>query len=206
MAEAVEADTEYASQGATTRDILGSIWNYGGNTMTRSLGNTVADSLDLCLGYTDRLMTGITSEQFARFANAGGQVIESNHPAFILGHLSLYAPRVIEQVGRDDLAVAIPEKFDEVFSKDAKCVDDPDGSIYPGMDAVTEFYKAGYKNASIALREVDDAVLQQPNPNEPMASKFPTIGSMHAFYVGGHMMMHLGQLSAWRRVAGLGSA
>jgi hypothetical protein len=26
------------------------------------------------------------------------------------------------------------------------------------------------------------------------------------FYVGGHMMLHLGQLSAWRRMMGLGAA
>lgn len=174
--------------------------------MTRSLGNTIADSLDLCLGYTDRLMAEVSADQFARFASAGGQVIESNHPAFILGHLSLYAPRIISQVGREDLAIEIPAGFADVFSKDAKCVDDPGGSIYPAMGAVTEFYSSGYKNASAALREVDDATLQQPNPTEAMASKFPTIGSMHTFYVGGHMMMHLGQFSAWRRMAGLGAA
>ena len=32
---------------------------------------------------------------------------------------------------------------------------------------------------------------------------FPTLGSIHGFYAGGHMMMHLGQMSAWRRIEGM---
>jgi hypothetical protein len=39
-----------------------------------------------------------------------------------------------------------------------------------------------------------------------MTELFPTIGSMQAFYVGGHMTFHLGQVSAWRRMQGLGPA
>ena len=174
--------------------------------MSRSLGNTIADSLELSLGYADRLLAGIEPTQFARFASPGGETIESNHPAFILGHLSLYAPRVIDELGRNDLKVAIPANFEKVFSKDAKCADDPDGKIYPAMEEVVTFFKDGYGKTVSALREVDDATLQVPNPNEGMAGKFPTLGSGHGFYVGGHMMMHLGQLSAWRRMAGLGSA
>lgn len=175
--------------------------------MPYSLGNSIADSLELSLGYTDRLMAGITPDTFGRFAAPSGQPIDSNHPAFVLGHLSLYAPRIISQLGRnDDLAVAVPDGFEAVFSKDAKCVDDPDGSIYPAMDQVVALYKTGYANALQAMRAASDDTLQQPNPTETMAAKFPTLGSMHGFYVGGHMMMHLGQLSAWRRMAGLGAA
>jgi hypothetical protein len=39
-----------------------------------------------------------------------------------------------------------------------------------------------------------------------MKQLFPTLGSVQTFYCGGHMMMHLGQMSAWRRMEGLGSA
>ena len=46
-----------------------------------------------------------------------------------------------------------------------------------------------------------------PNPSGGrMTELFPTLGSMHAFYTGGHIMMHLGQISAWRRMQGLGAA
>ena len=175
--------------------------------MPRSLGNTIADSLQLSLGYAERLMAGVEPSNFARFATPGGETIESNHPAFVLGHLSLYAPRIIEQLGRDEIAIVAPSNFEAVFSKDAKCVDDPDVSIYPAMSEVCDLFKTGYGQALVALREAKDDTLQQANPTEGrMSELFPTLGSMHGFYVGGHMMMHLGQMSAWRRMQGLVAA
>ncbi|MEY3458247.1 MAG: hypothetical protein RL215_1404 [Planctomycetota bacterium] len=173
--------------------------------MERSLGNLIADSLDLCLGYTERLLKDVTPAQFARFAAPGGQSIDSNHPAFVLGHLSLYAPRIIADLGQTPPAV--PDSFQQVFSKDAKCVDDPQGSVYPSLDAVRDYYFNGYRAASAALRSAPDSAFQKPNPNPGrLAELFPSLGSMHAFYCGGHMMMHLGQVSAWRRMMGLGAA
>ena len=56
------------------------------------------------------------------------------------------------------------------------------------------------------IEQAEDEVFQQQNPNEAMREKFATIGAMHGFYVGGHFMMHMGQMSAWRRMAGLGPA
>lgn len=175
--------------------------------MSRSLGNTIADSLQLSLSYADRLLQGIEASRFARFASPGGQAIESNHPAFVLSHLCIYAPRIISQLGRDDLSVTVPERIQSSGSKDAQCVDDPDGTIYAPMHEIVETFQRGYGNAMTTLRESSDETLQQPNPTEGrMSELFPTIGSMHTFYVGGHMMMHLGQLSAWRRMQGMGPA
>lgn len=175
--------------------------------MTRTLGNTIADSLQLSLGYTERLLADITSSTFARFACPGGQAVESNHPAFVLSHLCIYAPRIISQLGRDDLSVAVADQIEATGSKDAKCVDDPDGLVYASMEEIVATFTKGYANAMTALREVDDETLQQANPTGGrMTELFPTIGSMHGFYVGGHMMMHLGQLSAWRRMQGMGPA
>ena len=57
------------------------------------------------------------------------------------------------------------------------------------------------------LRETGDDAFQQPNPMPaPMSDRFPTLGSLHTFYSGGHLMMHLGQISAWRRMIGLSPA
>lgn len=175
--------------------------------MSRSIGNIVADSLQLSLNYSERLLTGVTAENFCRLASPGGHQVESNHPAFIYGHLSLYAPQILTQLDRSDLAASLPADFGEKFSKDAKCVDDPDGSIYPAMNLVTEAFFTGYRNVLATLREVSDNTVQRPNPLEGRLSElFPTLGSLHGFYVGGHMMIHLGQLSAWRRMMGLGPA
>ena len=173
--------------------------------MSRSLGLTISDSLQLSLGYAERLLNGVDAAQFARFGNPGGQPVESNHAAFVYGHLSLYAPRILKDLSHE--APTVPDGFDKVFSKDAQCVDDPDGTIYPAMEQVTEFFFAGYRAALEALKSTSDETFQQPNPlGGPMAEKFPSLGSMHNFYVGGHIMIHMGQMSAWRRMQGLGSA
>ena len=173
--------------------------------MARSLGNIIADSLHLSLGYAERLLRGVTAERAARFATPGGSVVESNHPAFIYGHLSLYAPKMLRLIGHP--APSVPDGFELAFSKEAKCVDDVDGDLYPPLDQIVAFLLEGHRMTTGALRSTPDATFEQPNPAEGrMKELFPTIGSVEAFYCGGHMMMHLGQLSAWRRMEGLGAA
>lgn len=173
--------------------------------MTRSLGNVIADSLHLSLGYADRLLADIAPRRFARFASPGGVIVESNHPAFVFGHLSLYAPKILRQIGHP--TPRVPEHFEVRFSKDARCVDDLDGDLYPAMDEVVGFFREGHRMVIGGLRSTPDGVFDRPNPAEGrMRSLFPTIGSVQAFYCGGHMMMHLGQVSAWRRMEGLGAA
>lgn len=173
--------------------------------MTRSLGNLIADSLTVSLSYSERLLVGITAERFARFATPGGVVVESNHPAFIYGHLALYAPRVLRLI--DHPAPSIPDYFESSFSKDAVCRDDADGDLYAPMDEVVAFFRESHRMVTGALRTAPDEPFNRPNPAEgPMKKLFPTIGSALGFYCGGHMMMHLGQLSAWRRMEGLPAA
>lgn len=171
-----------------------------------TIGPMIAPSARLGLGYAERLLQGVTPGQFARFADPGGVPIHSNHPAFLYGHLSLYASRIVEQLGGDATDLIPSARFQELFSKDAQCLDDPDGSIYPAMDEIVDAFKRGYSAAIAALEGAPDEVFHEPNPNEAMRGRFPTLGAMHAFYVGGHLMLHLGQMSAWRRAVGLGAA
>ena len=173
--------------------------------MSRSLGNIIADTLQLSVGYAERLLKHVPAERFARFARIGDRVVDSNHPAFIYGHLSLYAPKVLQQLGHP--SPTVPDHFGHVFSKDATCRDDEDGDLYPAMEEITAFFFEGHRMLAGALRATPDATFQQPNPAEGrMRELFPTLGSVQTFYCGGHMMMHLGQMSAWRRIEGLGSA
>jgi hypothetical protein len=75
------------------------------------------------------------------------------------------------------------------------------------MEEIVSFFLEGHRMVAGALRSTPDDVFQQPNPaTGRMKELFPTIGSVQTFYCGGHMMMHLGQLSAWRRMEGLGAA
>lgn len=175
--------------------------------MSHTVGNAIADSLEHSLRYVDRLLVGVTPAQFARLATPGGVTIQSNHAAFVLGHLSLYGPRIVEHLSGDVAAVTPPPKFVDAFSKDARCVDDPTGTIYPPMAEVVEAFNATYRATLPVLRSADDALMAQTNPSGGrMAELFPTLGSMLTFYAGGHVSMHLGQVSAWRRMLGLPEA
>ncbi len=175
-------------------------------SIVSNIGPIIAASARLGLGYAERLLSDVKPDQFARFATIGDTVIESNHPAFIYGHLSLYSSRVISEVGGDASAFEPAENWIKVFSKDAKCVDDPDGSIYPSMDEVTAALLDGHRAAADALEAAPDDVFLTANANEAAKAKFPTTGAMLGFYVGGHFMLHMGQMSAWRRAVGLGPA
>jgi len=173
--------------------------------MSRSLGNIIADTLQLSVGYAERLLKGVPADRFGRFAQVGGTVVESNNPAFIYGHLSLYAPKVLQQI--EHPAPGVPDHFEHLFSKDASCKDDVDGDLYPPMDEITTFFFEGHRMLAGALRATPNTTFEQANPAEGrMKELFPTLGSVQTFYCGGHMMMHLGQMSAWRRMEGFGSA
>jgi hypothetical protein len=112
---------------------------------------------------------------------------------------------VLQQIGHP--SPSVPDLFEHLFSKDATCRDDEDADLYPPMDEITAFFFEGHRMLAGALRGTPDSTFQQPNPSEGrMRELFPTLGSVQTFYCGGHMMMHLGQLSAWRRMEGLGSA
>jgi len=151
--------------------------------MIRSLGNVIADSLELSLSYGERLLKDISPKMFARFATVGGVIVEANHPAFSYGHLSLYGPRILTQLGVP--GPVVPAGFEALFSKDAKCADDPNGTLYPSMDIIQAAFFEGYRASVTVLRSLPDSALEVPNPMEgPQAVRFPTLGSLQNFYAG----------------------
>ncbi|MEZ6087772.1 MAG: DinB family protein [Pirellulaceae bacterium] len=175
--------------------------------MSNVIGNIIADSLSRGLDYAQRLAAGIPADQFARFADGKDGPIVSNHPAFIFGHLSIYAPRIVEQLGHDAAPYKLPDDQHDLFAPSATCQDDPDGSLYPAMTAIMDRFTTSYQAALQVLRDANDQQFAEVNPAEGrMRELFPTLGSMHAFYCGGHLMMHMGQLRAWRRMQGMPSA
>ncbi len=167
-------------------------------------GTMMADAAMVSQRYAKRLIAGIPVDRFARFAAPGKQVIESNHPAFVLGHLSLYPVNVVRLLGLDTASVQPSERFTKLFSKDAKCQDDAHGIIYPSMQEVSEVFFSTYELALAAMRDATDSQLAAENPvDTPLKQVCPTLGSMLGFYLTGHVAMHLGQLSTWRRMEGM---
>ena len=149
--------------------------------------------------YAEAILKGVAPAQFARIPKG----VHTNHPAWVYGHLSTYPDKLLPMIGRPELAKP-REDFDPLFANKTEPKDDPNNTIYPPMDVITKHYFDRTDALINALRAAPDEALAKPNPMTQMADRFPTVGAMTDFMLGAHTMMHLGQISAWRRMMGLG--
>lgn len=162
---------------------------------------------NLTMNYAEGMLKGVSPEIFARKPRVGGTVVDANHPAWVYGHLATYPTRICQLTGIDLGPAATPAGWDDLFKNGTPSTDDPDGKIFPPMDAITRQYFAAYRHVIAKLPEVSDAVFAQPNPmGGRMTELLPTVGAAVSFLLSGHQMSHFGQISTWRRCMGLGSA
>lgn len=162
-----------------------------------NLGPAIAPSLRMTLGYAESIVRTIPTDRFSHMPCA-----DMNSPAFCIGHLAIYASRAGEAMGVK-IAPA-PSVWMDLFKNGAPCVDK--AGHYPAKDVlVTEFLR-GWNEVAEALPSVSDATFAAPNPVASLAQRLPTTGALLTFLCLAHNMVHLGQISAWRRVVGLGSA
>lgn len=167
----------------------------------------IYDAAQMGMMYAERLLAGVTRENYARLASPGGEAIQSNHAAFVLGHLCLYPSKVLTTLGRPFGESAVPESYEELFSPGAECRDDAGGTIYPPLEELVHHFQRGHRAALAALHDTEDSVLHAENPNGGRSRElFPTVGAAINFYLTSHVMTHLGQMSAWRRAIGLPAA
>jgi hypothetical protein len=169
------------------------------------LTDTILTTSALALRYAESLLKDIEPARFARLPSIGGTTIHTNHPAWVYGHLSLYPGRVLAMLGRPGSGPANPPRFEDLFKGGTPCLDDPSGTVYPSMEAITAHFFAAMRAAQAALPSVSDEALARANPVEGrLRDMFPTIAGAANFMLGAHVMSHLGQVSAWRRCMGLG--
>lgn len=176
--------------------------------MSNVIGKQIAAAGQLTVAYGEAMLKGVQPEQFARLAiGKDGQPVQSNHAAWAMGHLTMYSSRCMDLLGLPQGVTAKPAGWEELFKNGTECKDDPSGKIYPPMGAVSKHFVEGYKAVLAALPSVPDEVFARPNPAEGrMKELLPTVGAVVSFLMTGHAMSHLGQVSAWRRFMGLGSA
>ncbi|MCC5786428.1 MAG: hypothetical protein JJU33_06995 [Phycisphaerales bacterium] len=169
------------------------------------IARTIVPCGHVTLGYAELLLKDIKPDRFARMVRIDGKPINSIHPAFAFGHLSIYPEKLMGMLDREPGDAKSPEGFAEVFAAGQDCKDDPEGTIYPPMQNVVDHFFKGHRVLLAALEEASDDLLLQENPMEgDMKTRFPTKGTMFAFTLSAHTMMHLGQVSFWRRCMGLG--
>ncbi len=156
--------------------------------------------------YAERVLKDIRPDQFARKPTPGGVTVDCNHPAFVYGHLSLYPARIAGILGKDAAAVAVPAGYEELFKNGTPCHDDPNGTIYPPMAEIVQNFFRAYDGILAIAATIPDEAFGRENPDARYREYFPTVGQAAVFLLNNHNMMHLGQVSTWRRCMGLGAA
>jgi len=158
------------------------------------------------LANAEKLVADVADDRFARLPTHHGQTVESNHPAWVFGHLCLYPTLAAQMVGDADAAgrLAPPDHYPGLFAaRSSVCRDDVEGTIYPPKAELVAAL-VGRFTAVLDLVEATAAdAFEADNPVERMRGWLPTAGAGCVYVLGPHMMFHLGQVSAWRRVEGL---
>jgi len=158
-------------------------------------------SIRITHGLFHNLLDGLTPERFARQPEG----VNTNHPAFILGHLSLYPPRLLEALGVESPERPNPEHA-SLFEAGAECRDDPAGNLYPPMDQIVADFDRVMTSAAERIATVpEERFASALPPDHGFARLMPDLGALASFVLVAHPMLHAGQLSAWRRCEGLGA-
>lgn len=153
--------------------------------------------------YAQRLLAGIEASSFARTPVVNGKPIQTNHPAWVFGHLATYPVKIGAMVGIIGPGLAAPAGFEDLFKDGTESKDDASGAVYPSMDVIAKAFFSTHDALLGAMGDIDDALLLVETTEEKYRQRFPHVGSRLIFMCNNHVMMHMGQVSAWRRCMGL---
>jgi len=172
--------------------------------------NTIVNCARRSAFVGEKLLVGIDPKLAARkprFETVSGPVvIDTNHPTFVFGHVSLYPAKVAAALGLDTSELDAPAAWVELFKAGAPCVDDVAGTLYPSLGDVSSHFLKATEKCLAMIEKLDDSVLLPPPADERFRERFHTIGGTANFLLNNHLAIHLGQVSAWRRCFGLPSA
>ncbi len=145
------------------------------------------------LHYCRMMMNDLPDERLAEQPAPG-----VNHPAWILGHLIYSADRASLMLGQPS---SLSAEWNEKFAGQSKPT--TVRAEYPSKDELMRRLDEGFARVR---REIDAAapeVFTQPFTRPGMKDALPTIKDALGFMLTGHLAVHLGQLSTWRRLIGL---
>ena len=146
------------------------------------------------LGYALALLDDLTDEQFV--LRPGGKM---NHPAWIIGHIAAYHP-VIGQLLRGE-PVADP-KEDPLFGFAGHGPLDDIGP-YGSKQALVDRFAAGHEEVAQTLLNAQPSDFTRPPSLDRWAKQYQTVEFMLPDLLLHHESLHIGQISIWRRAAGL---
>jgi hypothetical protein len=145
------------------------------------------------LGYCRMMVEEIPDERMAE-----QPLPNVNHPAWILGHLAYSGDAAVGRLGgQKTLADGWTQKYGPGSRLLAVRAEYPPKKEL--LLILEERFEHARRLAAVATKEH----MAHPNPNPRMKAGLPTVGDSVAFLLTGHLAVHLGQLSAWRRMVGM---
>jgi hypothetical protein len=121
-----------------------------------------------------------------------------NHPAWILGHLAWTAEGALGMLGAQK---SLPAEWETLFGRGSK--PSAQRGLYPAKDDLVRTVEQSYQHVRQKAATASPEQLSRPTTNPRAKETLPTLKEMVAFLMSGHMGVHLGQLSSWRRMIGL---
>ncbi len=149
---------------------------------------------NLNLAYARRLVADVPDEKMI-FQPASGM----NHAAWVLGHLACTADMFGGLIG---LQPVCPTEWQPSFDWNSAPVADP--VRYPSKADLLATLEAIHSELAASLPAVPASLWAEAMPIDEIRGLLPTLGDGFVFVMTAHENMHLGQLSAWRRVQGMG--
>ena len=147
------------------------------------------------LDYAKKLMADIADDKMCVQPSPG-----VNHAAWVLGHLAFVFDSMIRVF---DQKSTMPPEWTELFNLASK--PSGDRARYPSKAALMETYEATYRRLADAVRAAPPESFAREFPNPKLRPMLPTVGVAMVHILATHHGLHLGQLSAWRRMQGLPS-
>ena len=148
--------------------------------------------------YAQRLVADLTEAQMTA-QPAPSDSTPSNHPAWVLSHLNAYLP-VIQSLIRN-------ETFEDPKNHPFGMLSKPeaDASIYADKESLLKEWVEGHEAVRQLLQSADDSIFENDTLLERWKGPMPKVGIALPYVMLCHENIHLGQLSAWRRIQGMPS-
>jgi hypothetical protein len=122
-----------------------------------------------------------------------------NHPAWILGHVGAYHPVTLQLLSGTPVD---DPKADPLYGFSGHGPLD-DIRPYGGKRSLVSRFADGHEHVAQALLAAPPEAFRHPPTLERWAKKYPTVEFMLPDLLLYHEGMHIGQISMWRRAAGL---
>ena len=148
--------------------------------------------------YGQRLVADLSDEQMILQPAPDGQA-PANHPAWVLAHLNTYIPIVGALIQGEEF----PDPKDAPFGMQSK--PESELGIYPAKADLVQTFVTGHQQVAEFMENANPRVLERPVSLVRWQERMPSVAAALIYLGMCHENLHLGQLSAWRRIQGMPS-